>query len=147
MQRVTIDLPERFNFSVELPVHITYINRADHVGNDSIVSILNEARLHFLQATLGETLSFRGMQWINADLAVIYQSEAFYGDLLSVQVAATGFGRYGCDIVYLITNQTTKKDVAIAKMAMLFYDYDNRCLIPAPEDFPTIFTKADTMAG
>ena len=40
MNRVSLHLPENFSFSTEIPIRITDVNYGGHVGNDSILSIL-----------------------------------------------------------------------------------------------------------
>ena len=50
MPRIKIDLPEKFfDVEINIPVRITDINYGDHVGNDSLVGIIHEARMQFLQ--------------------------------------------------------------------------------------------------
>jgi len=48
MSRVVIALPNEFSFSTELDVRIQHINRGNHLGNDSLITFLNEARVRFL---------------------------------------------------------------------------------------------------
>ena len=50
MARVTIEVPEKFQYQVELPIMLSQINRGDHLGNDSMVAFLNEARIQFMTA-------------------------------------------------------------------------------------------------
>ncbi|MBA3674954.1 MAG: esterase, partial [Chitinophagaceae bacterium] len=50
MPRIKINLPVKyFNIEINIPVRITDINYGDHVGNDSLVAIIHEARMQFLQ--------------------------------------------------------------------------------------------------
>jgi len=46
--RIKLELPEIMVFSTEIPVRITDINYGGHLGNDSILSIVQEARVRFL---------------------------------------------------------------------------------------------------
>ena len=48
MPRIKLELPEKLVFSTEIPVRITDINYGGHLGNDSILSIVQEARVRFL---------------------------------------------------------------------------------------------------
>ena len=48
MTRVKIDLPQTWLFSVDLPVRITDINYGNHLGNDALVGLLQEARVRWL---------------------------------------------------------------------------------------------------
>lgn len=50
MERLTIVLPEKFNFTTEFPVLIKDINSGNHVGNDAFVRYINEAFWRFSDA-------------------------------------------------------------------------------------------------
>jgi len=128
MARVIIDLPAEFPFSTELDVRIQHINRGNHLGNDSMIAFLNEARLRYMPEQIN-TLRDSHIWMINADLAVIYKSEAFYGDILKIDVVAADFHKYGFDLFFRVTEKKTARDVAHAKMAMLLFDSNSRKLI------------------
>ena len=49
MARIRIELPGTFKFSANIPVRITDLNYGGHVGNDTILSIIHEARAQFLK--------------------------------------------------------------------------------------------------
>src|SRR5690606_7289431 len=101
MARVIIDLPKQFPFSTELDVRIQHINRGNHVGNDAMISFLNEARLRYMPEQIN-TLRDSHIWMINADLSVIYKTEAFYGEVLVVEVAAAEFHKYGFDLFFRV---------------------------------------------
>ena len=48
MERIKLNLPEQFLFSTNIAVRITDINYGGHVGNDSFLSLIHEARQQFL---------------------------------------------------------------------------------------------------
>ena len=50
MARITIELPPAFYFSTDIMVRITDINYGGHVGNDTILSLIHEARMQFLNS-------------------------------------------------------------------------------------------------
>lgn len=128
MARVVIDLPKTFPFSTELDVRIQHINRGNHVGNDAMIAFLNEARLRYMPEQIN-TLRDSHIWMINADLAVIYKSEAFYGEVLKVEVVADEFHKYGFDLFFRVTEKKTGREVVHAKMAMLLFDSSTRKLI------------------
>jgi acyl-CoA thioester hydrolase len=45
MPRVKIELPESWTFRTDIPIRITDINYGNHMGNDSFLGILHEARM------------------------------------------------------------------------------------------------------
>ena len=48
MARIKLTLPENFNFSTNIEVRITDINYGGHLGNDSVLEIIHEARIRML---------------------------------------------------------------------------------------------------
>ena len=139
MARIKLDLPEHFPFTIELQVRITDINYRGHMGNDALLSLLHEARVQFLaHYGLGEMDIF-GVGLIMADSVIIYKSEAFPGEVLTVEVAVTDFNRYGCDFVYRMSEKTSGREVARAKTGIVFFDYARRAIQPVPPAFRELF--------
>ncbi len=50
MARIKIDLPDSFYFSTLFSVRITDLNYGAHVGNDTVLSFIHEARVRYLQS-------------------------------------------------------------------------------------------------
>ncbi|MGX5820307.1 acyl-CoA thioesterase [Chitinophaga lutea] len=137
MARVKIDLPATFPFSTTLPVRIGDVNYGGHVGNDAIVSMLQEARMHYL-ASIGATeLEFFGASLIMGDLAVVYKGESFYGDALRIEVAPAELASAGFDLCYRISTERAGKQIAVAeaKTGMVCFDYKTRRVTRVPEAF------------
>lgn len=118
---------------------IAFINRGNHLGNDSLISCLNEARLAFMHARFGDPYTVEGAAMINGDLAVEYKSEAYHGDRLQIEVAADDFHKYGCDFVYRVSCVSDKRIVAVAKTGMLLFDFASKKLKAAPPSFFAAF--------
>lgn len=134
MSRSKLQLPETFPFSTRIPVRITDINYGGHVGNDSILSLLHEARLQFLKQRGYTELEFGGVGLIMADACIEFRGEAFYGDVLKASVAATEFSRIGFEIVYKLAKEGSETVVALAKTGMICYDYSARKVVSVPEE-------------
>jgi len=134
MTRVLIDMPEEYQFSTELEVRIQHINRGNHVGNDQLISFMNEARVRFLPEKISDP-NLDGFAMINADLAVIYKSEAYYGDLLCIDVTPEDFHKYGFDLFFRITEKKSGREIAHAKMGMLLFDFVNKQLQAVSDEF------------
>jgi len=117
MARVQIELPPHFPFVTELEGRIQHINRGNHLGNDALITFLNEARVRFLPEKINSAQDSH-IWMINADLAVIYKSEAFYGEILVIEVAPGDFHPLGFDLFFRVTEKSSQRDVAHAKMAM-----------------------------
>jgi acyl-CoA thioester hydrolase len=139
MARVKVDVPEEFDFATEIQVSITDVNAGGHLGNNSLIAMLNEANLRFLKAKGFSEPMIDGRAFINIDLAIVYKSEAFHWDVLRIEVAVADFHKYGCDVVYRVTNKQTGKEIAVAKTGMLFFDYEERKIAQVPDRFKSVF--------
>lgn len=140
MARIILDLPEVFPFSTEIDIRIGDINAANHVGNEAIIQIIAEGRARFLRRYGYWELDVEGAGLIVADLAIVYKSEAFYGDNMIVEVGVRDFTKYGCDFIYRVTNKKTKKEIVRAKNGSVFFDYEQRKPVNVPEKFKALFT-------
>ncbi len=138
MARVKIELPKEFIFKTEIPIRINDINYGGHLGNDAVLSIAHEARLRFLKQHNFTELNVGGAGIIMVDAAVQYKAEAFYGDIMIVEIAVADITGVGCDFVYRCTNKNTGTVIAIVKTGIVFYDYDKKKVVSVPEKFGTI---------
>lgn len=135
MQRIKISLPDSFEFSTNIRIRITDLNYGGHVGNDSFLSLIHEARQQFLNSHGYAELAIEGFGLIMSDMQIEFKKELNFSDEVTVSVAANGFDTYGFDIFYLLEliSADHKILVAKAKTGMLLYDYANRKLIQVPE--------------
>ncbi len=139
MARVHIDLPAHLPFSTELAVRITDINYGGHLGNDSLVSLLHEARARMLRHHGFSEMELGGAGIIIADAAISYRAEAFFADRLRVEIGGQDFSRVGGDLVYRVSNVEDGREVARAKTGIVFFDYVRRKVRAAPPEFRQLF--------
>ncbi len=144
MARIKLDLPEKFDFSTEIAVRISDINYGGHLGHDSVLSLTHEARLRLLRKYDFTEIDIDGSGLIISDVAIVYKSEAFYGETLKIEVATSDFSKYGCDFIYKITEKETGREIARAKTGIVFFDYENRKVAPVPEKFKATFPQNGT---
>jgi acyl-CoA thioester hydrolase len=135
MSRVKLEIPDKFEFSTKIPIRITDINYGGHLGNDSILAIIHEARVQYLENISFSEKDIDGVGIIMVDSAIIYKSEGFYGDTLKIEVCVENIEAIGFDIFYKITNAETNKEIAVSKTGMVFYDYQNKKITKCPEIF------------
>ncbi len=135
MARIKLDMPENYLFNTLLEVRISDINYANHLSNDSVLSFIHEARVRFLRNYGYTELNVEGLGIIMTDTAIVYKSEGFHGDEVKIDVSVGDFNKYGCDIYYLLSNKKTAADVAHAKTGIVFFDYEQRKVVPLPEAF------------
>lgn len=135
MPRIKIELPQKFIFKTELALRITDINYGGHLGNDSLLSIIHEARVRFLNHLGYSESNLEGNGIIMIDAAIQYKSEGFYGDSLIIEIDVNSFSGIGCDFVYRITNKSNGKEIALAKTGIVFFNYEKRKTVSVPSKF------------
>lgn len=147
MARLNLEFPEdQYCYSTHLTVRVTDINSANHLGNDSMISMISEARARFLfdlhagDAEDGETDK---VGIIVTDLATTYRTEAHARDQLLFEVGVMDFNRYGGDITFRITRPADLALVAMAKSGFVFFSYERKQVVPMPEAFARKFPKVN----
>ncbi|HRI20717.1 MAG TPA: thioesterase family protein [Panacibacter sp.] len=136
MERVNVKLPAVFSFAVNITIRITDLNYGWHVGNDTFLSLMQEARQQFLNKHGYGELSFAGYSLMLADASIEYKRELKYGDIVKISVASGGFDKYGFDLYYKMEIITGTENVLAckAKTGMLCYDTKNRKLLSVPDE-------------
>jgi acyl-CoA thioesterase FadM len=136
MARIKVELPEHFSFLTTIPVRITDLNYGNHVGNDTILSMIHEARVQFLQHYGYGELTLAGVGLIMSDVAIEFKHELFYGDTVTVSVAAADFSKVAFDLYYKLEKKQTDTTqlIAVAKTGMVCYDYDKKKVAAVPAE-------------
>lgn len=136
MARIKIQVPSQFKFSASIPVRITDLNYGGHVGNDTILSIIHEARVQFLKSHGYEELDIEGIGLIMSDVAIEFKSELFYGDIIIVHVTTGESTGVAFELYYKLekVNVDQTSVVAIAKTGMVCYDYAKKKIAALPAD-------------
>lgn len=129
MDRVKIKFPnDNPLFTAIIPVRVGDINYGGHMGNDAVLSVIHEARMQLLAQWGFTELEAGGNSLIMADVMIAYRGEAFYGDVLSVDVYAQDISERTFDLLYHITTirDGQIKEIANAKTGMACFDYTTR---------------------
>ena len=134
MARIKVELPEHFAFSTIIPVRITDLNYGKHVGNDTILSMIHEARVQYLKQLGYGELDLAGVGVIMSDVGIEFKSELFYGDEVIASVAAGDITRISFDLYYKLEKRSgdTTQLVAVAKTGMVCYDYSKKKVAAVP---------------
>jgi acyl-CoA thioesterase FadM len=135
MNRIKVILPESFKFKTEIPLSITDINYGGHLGNDKILSLIQEARVRYLKELGYSEINIEGFGIIMIDAAIQYKSQGFYGDVILIEVGAGDFDKLGFDMFYRLSNKETGKEIALAKTGISVFDYQKRKIVSVPEEF------------
>ncbi|HEY3404457.1 MAG TPA: thioesterase family protein [Ohtaekwangia sp.] len=134
MARLQLDLPQRFIFSTELTIRASDVNYGGHVGNDAILTLMQEARIVlYRQLGFADEVSFEGaVGQIISDALILYKSESFLGDVLVIKIAVADFNKYGFDMCYLLENKSSGREVARGKTGIVCFDYDRKKVASVP---------------
>lgn len=141
MGRVKLDLPDSFKFSTDITVRISDINYGGHLGNDSVLSMIHEARVRFLKYYNFSEADIDGVGLIMTDAVIVYKSEGFYGNILRIDVSIVDLSKVGCDFVFKLCKKEDGTEIARAKTGVVFFDYDKREMKTVPEKFKVLFAS------
>ena len=134
-------IPEvkKVTFHTILEVRISDINYGNHLGHDSLISLLHEARIRFLKSMGFTELNIDGIGILITNLAVNYINEAFYADKIIIKIETGEITRTSIQLIYQIVNIDTQKEIARASTAMTFYDYKKSKVSKIPQNFLSSF--------
>jgi acyl-CoA thioesterase FadM len=142
MARLKLQFPEdQYCYSTLLDVRISDINNGNHLANDSMISMLSEARARFLfEFGVRET---EGDGIIVTDLATTYRAEAHARDQLLFEVGVMDFNKYGGDITFRVSRPLDQTLIAMAKYGFVFFNYGTGQVVPMPDDFRAKFPQVN----
>lgn len=142
MARLKLQFPEhQYCYSTLLDVRVSDINNGNHLANDSMISMLSEARARFLfEFGVRET---EGDGIIVTDLATTYRAEAHARDQLLFEVGVMDFNKYGGDITFRVSRPLDQTLIAMAKYGFVFFNYGSGQVVPMPDDFRAKFPQVN----
>ena len=140
MPRIKLPLPSKIDFEMYLTLRVSDMNYGGHMGNDSVLTIVHEARVKFLQSLGLEERDFYGLSLLMADSAVVYKKEAFYGDDLIIQISVSELYKYGFELFYLIKDVDSNLEVARVKTGLVCYNYNDKKISTLPAGFYNKFS-------
>ena len=140
MDRLKIELPAKLLTSVSIPVRITDVNYGNHVGNNSIVEIMHEARVQFLQHLGFTELNVAGTSLIMSELSVEFKNESFYNDVLEIKIFSGELTRVSFELYYEISVKRNDQKIliALAKTGMVGYNYETRKVTSLPLELTSL---------
>ncbi|WP_095083124.1 thioesterase family protein [Pseudomonas sp. Irchel s3h17] len=141
MARLHLDFPQNpFFYATALTVRVTDVNAAHHLANDSMISMISEARARML-FEYGVNID----DIIVTDLATVYRAEAHARDQLLFEVGLMDLNTYGGDIIFRITRPADGTLIALAKSGFVFFDYPSRKVTAMPADFISRFPEVNVL--
>jgi len=124
--------PDSFEFTATIPIRITDINYGNHVGNDSVLSLLHEARMQFLNSYGFSELDCAGVGLIMKDVVIEFKKEIKYGQILEIDVKANTFSKVSFEIYYRARFAGTESMAVLARTGMVCYDYAKKKIAAVP---------------
>jgi acyl-CoA thioesterase FadM len=141
MPRVRLKPLDHYPFSIKIFVRVTDLNYGGHLGNDSLLSLVHEARMTFLSSHGFSELDCGGVSLTMGDAVVVYQGEAYAGDELNIEVAAGEPSKSGFRFFYRLTRSSDGQKIALAETGMVCFDYKAKKIIPLPKVVADICTS------
>ncbi|MES1159624.1 MAG: thioesterase family protein [Bacteroidota bacterium] len=140
MPKMKLILPDNFSYTTTIPIRITDLNYGGHVGNDSVLSLIHEARVQFLRHHGYTELDMAGVGLIMADTTIEFKNELFYGEELRASVAPSEFSRIGFDLYYKLEKSSGEKwiPVVLARTGMICYNYSAKKVVSMPKEVCTV---------
>jgi acyl-CoA thioester hydrolase len=132
-----IKLPSITNpiFTTNLSVRIYDLNYGNHLGNDSLLSLIHEARVRFFKQMHFTELDIDGVGILITNLVVHYKAEAFYGGEIQINIGLGEISKTGVDLHYELQLKNKEKNLARALTTCTFFDYKNSKVTRVPPVF------------
>lgn len=130
-----IKLPDIANplFSTTLDIRISDINYGNHLGNDSLVTLLHEARIRFFAHLGMREINSNGIGILVTQLIVNYKNQAFHGEHVIITMGISDLSKTSIDLQYQLSCENPKKEIARALNTITFYDYQKGKVSKIPD--------------
>ena len=135
MPRVKLQEQLDYEFRHDVTVRVTDINYGGHLGNDSLVGLIHEARVHLMR-DLGcneGDLGDQNVGLIMADLAVNFVREGFLFDKLRIDSHIGEITRSSFRIFHRVVK--VGELIALAETGMIAFNYSDRKIALLPRKF------------
>lgn len=141
MPRIRLKPLDQYPFSTNITVRVTDLNYGGHLGNDSLLTLVHEARVAFLASHGFSELDCGGVSLTMGDAAIVYQGEAYAGDGLNIEVAAGEPSPSGFRLFYRLTRSSDDQKIALAETGMVCFNYKAKKIMPLPKIVEAICTS------
>lgn len=138
--RVKLSLPERPSlYQTSITLGVADMNYGNHLGNDKVLTLAHETRLRFFREIDQEELNFFSSALIMGDAAIQYKGQGYMGDLCTIRLWISEVSPFGFDLIYSMTKNEGKSEIARVKTGMIFFDYDLQKMAKTPQSFLDYF--------
>jgi acyl-CoA thioesterase FadM len=133
MARVELDLPPSFLFTMDLPLRVSDMNYANHLGNERVLSLAQEVRVAWLAAFGLTELDVGGVGIILADAMVEYRAEGRQGMVLEAALGVGEVRSRSVELLYRFVDRASAQELARVKTGVLCFDYQSRKVVALTE--------------
>ena len=137
MPRVTLEEQINYEFQFKTNIQTRDLNYANHLGNDSLVTLLQESRM-----ALFEKLGFKELDLgdgktgiIIGDLLINFKAEGFLSDELSIEDHIDNITDKSLRIYSRVVTTNNNTVLALAEIGLVAFDYRERMITTIPEKF------------
>jgi acyl-CoA thioester hydrolase len=141
MERVKISFPEKMEFSIVEKIRVGDLNYGNHLGNDSVLSLVHQARIEFFHQFGWTEMNVEAVGLIMADSAIQYKSEGFLGERIRIFVGFGKISRVGFELYFKLVKEADGTVLANARTGMVCFDYKTKKLSPVPGNAVKIIEK------
>lgn len=123
-------------FETTVPVLVNHLNYGNHLGYDSILSILQEARMRWLKSIDNHATEINiqnNIGWLVRKVELEIMSEASYADLLRVSLSMDEHKKSHFTLFYSVENLNKKSQLCECKTQQVCYDFENKKISKIPE--------------
>lgn len=141
--RITLKKQPKYEFHYKITINRNDLNYANHLGNDVLVRMIQEARIELFKGLGYKELDLGDGKTgiIIADLAVNFKAEGFIGDELRIESHIGEVTDKSLRIFHRIIKEKDDKLLALVETGLVAFDYENREITRIPKDFLKVLKK------
>ena len=137
MPRIKLMEQGNYKFQYRRKIHNEDLNYAGHLGNDRLITIIQEARIEMFKE-LGFTeldLGDGSTGIIIGDLVVNFRTEIFSGDELLIETSCGEVKKNSMRLFYRASRVDDGIPVSYVETGIMAFDYEKRAITKWPEVF------------
>ena len=133
--RIKIPLPDKAPVhETNIPILIGDLNYGNHLGNDRLLLLAQEARLRYFSSLGFSELDFFDNGLIMTDSAIQYLAQGLWGEEVTVKTWLQSVNDFSFDLFYELKKNEGRL-LAKIKTGMAFYNYQEQKLTKATDAF------------
>jgi acyl-CoA thioesterase FadM len=137
MPRIRLEEQSVYEFEYEITIGTRDLNYAGHLGNDALVSLIQEARVSLFQELGYKELDLGDGKTgiIIGDLVINFKAEGFMFDELVIQSQIREVTEKSMRLFHRVVKKNDRTLLALVETGLIVYDYDNRKITSFPDKF------------